>query len=153
MRFYSKYFILMVIGMSFVFFLLSFWFFSSTKRNAWHHTLAQTQDNQNILEFNNMQNGLRMLQSLDFEVFGRVQGVFFRKFTREKGKELGLKGWVMNTSQGTVLGTMQGKEEKIEDMKHWLQNIGSPMSKIEKCDFKNLRHISKEEFEDFHIKN
>ena len=44
---------------------------------------------------------LRMAQSglvaVDYEVFGRVQGVFFRKFTNEKANSLGLKGWVKNT--------------------------------------------------------
>ncbi|GBN33628.1 Acylphosphatase-2 [Araneus ventricosus] len=93
-----------------------------------------------------------MLQSVDFEVFGIVQGVFFRKYTRDKGKDLNLKGWCMNTSKGTVVGTMQGKEENIEEMKNWLRRTGSPMSKIEKCIFTNERHISKEEFSDFFIK-
>lgn len=36
--------------------------------------------------------------------------------------------------------------------KDWLRHTGSPMSKIEKCVFKNERHISKEEFTDFFIK-
>ncbi|KAG8201029.1 hypothetical protein JTE90_002706 [Oedothorax gibbosus] len=94
-----------------------------------------------------------MLQSIDFEVFGNVQGVFFRKYTREKGKQLGLKGWCMNTSQGTVTGTAQGTEETIAEMKDWLRHTGSPMSKIEKVIFTNERHISKEEFSDFFIKN
>ncbi|GIZ01196.1 hypothetical protein CEXT_87761 [Caerostris extrusa] len=94
-----------------------------------------------------MRNILKMIQSLDYEVFGTVQGVFFRKFTRDKAKELSLKGWVMNTSQGTVVGTIQGKEE------NWLRSVGSPMSKIEKCVFKNERHITKEEFSDFFIKH
>ncbi|GIY55100.1 hypothetical protein CDAR_177061 [Caerostris darwini] len=100
-----------------------------------------------------MRNILKMLQSLDFEVFGAVQGVFFRKFTRDRAKELSLKGWVMNTSQGTVVGTIQGKELQIEEMKIWLRSVGSPMSKIEKCVFKNERHITKEEFSDFFIKH
>ena len=44
---------------------------------------------------------LRMAQgglvAADYEVFGRVQGVFFRKFTNDKAKNLGLRGWVKNT--------------------------------------------------------
>ena len=31
---------------------------------------------------------------LDFEVFGKVQGVFFRKYTQKKGNELGLRGLI-----------------------------------------------------------
>ena len=37
------------------------------------------------------------LIAVDYEVFGRVQGVFFRKFTNEKANSLGLRGWVKNT--------------------------------------------------------
>ena len=37
------------------------------------------------------------LIAVDFEVFGKVQGVFFRKFTNEKANSLGLRGWVKNT--------------------------------------------------------
>ena len=37
------------------------------------------------------------LVALEYEVFGRVQGVFFRKFTNEKAQSLGLRRWVKNT--------------------------------------------------------
>ena len=37
------------------------------------------------------------LVALEYEVFGKVQGVFFRKFTNEKAQSLGLRGWVKNT--------------------------------------------------------
>lgn len=37
------------------------------------------------------------LVAVEYEVFGRVQGVFFRKFTNEKALSLGLRGWVKNT--------------------------------------------------------
>ncbi|CAH1638184.1 unnamed protein product [Spodoptera littoralis] len=59
----------------------------------------------------------------DFEVFGKVQGVYFRKHTQKKATELGLKGWVMNTAQGTVVGQIQGPAVAVEDMKTWLQKM------------------------------
>ena len=43
------------------------------------------------------------LVAVDYEVFGRVQGVFFRKFTNEKAESLGLRGWVKNTRQGKLI--------------------------------------------------
>ena len=46
-----------------------------------------------------MANGLI---AVDYEVFGRVQGVFFRKFTNEKANSLGLRGWVKNTRYRAV---------------------------------------------------
>nr|CAH7720906.1 unnamed protein product [Callosobruchus chinensis] len=56
------------------------------------------------------------LLSVNFEVFGRVQGVFFRKYTEKEANKLGLKGWCMNTSQGTVKGIIEGTPSKVDEM-------------------------------------
>jgi acylphosphatase len=48
------------------------------------------------------------LVSVDYEIFGKVQGVFFRKFTAAEANKLKLVGWVMNTDKGTVKGQIQG---------------------------------------------
>ncbi|AWP16590.1 putative DNA mismatch repair protein Mlh3 isoform 2 [Scophthalmus maximus] len=62
------------------------------------------------------------LMSVDYEIFGRVQGVFFRKYTQAEGKKLGLVGWVQNTGTGTVQGQLQGprsrkkKEKRKEEV-------------------------------------
>ncbi|CAG9561972.1 unnamed protein product [Danaus chrysippus] len=92
------------------------------------------------------------LVTSDFEVFGKVQGVFFRKHTQKKATELGLKGWVMNTSQGTVIGQMQGSQIAIDGMKVWLQKTGSPKSRIEKADFRNEGPINTCAFRNFEIR-
>ncbi|XP_053133632.1 acylphosphatase-1-like isoform X1 [Hemicordylus capensis] len=52
--------------------------------------------------------------ALDYEVYGDVQGVFFRKYTEEQGRKLGVVGWVKNTAHGTVTGQVQGPKEKVE---------------------------------------
>ncbi|XP_068597254.1 acylphosphatase-2-like isoform X2 [Brachionichthys hirsutus] len=56
------------------------------------------------------------LLSVDFEVFGRVQGVCFRMYTEDKGLRLGLVGWVKNTSGGTVVGQVQGPAATVEEI-------------------------------------
>ncbi|XP_022814229.1 acylphosphatase-1-like [Spodoptera litura] len=88
----------------------------------------------------------------DFEVFGKVQGVYFRKHTQKKAMELGLKGWVMNTAQGTVVGQIQGPAVAVEDMKTWLQKVGSPKSRIEKAAFKNEGPVVNCAFRSFDIR-
>ncbi|KAJ8964672.1 hypothetical protein NQ314_004704 [Rhamnusium bicolor] len=56
------------------------------------------------------------LVSVDFEVFGKVQGVFFRKYTEQQANRLGLKGWCMNTHQDTVKGVVEGTPSKVNEM-------------------------------------
>ena len=91
-----------------------------------------------------------VLNSVQFEVFGRVQGVFFRKHTIEKAKELGLVGWVRNHhSRKTVQGIAQGEIESLEKLKDWLCKVGSPASKISSCNFKEDKEIKSLDFSDF----
>uniref|UniRef100_A0A8C1K473 Acylphosphatase 2, muscle type n=1 Tax=Cyprinus carpio TaxID=7962 RepID=A0A8C1K473_CYPCA len=49
--------------------------------------------------------------SVDFEVFGNVQG-----YTEAEAEKLGVTGWVKNTRQGTVVGQVQGHPEKVKEM-------------------------------------
>lgn len=89
------------------------------------------------------------LKSVDYEVFGRVQGVCFRMYTEEEARKLGVVGWVKNTSQGTVTGQVQGPEDKVNAMKSWLSKVGSPSSRIDRTKFSNEKEISKLDFSGF----
>ncbi|KAK6182293.1 hypothetical protein SNE40_010007 [Patella caerulea] len=91
----------------------------------------------------------RRLLSVDYEVFGTVQGVFFRKHTKKTAVGHGLVGWVKNTPNKTVVGVVQGPEDKMQIMKNWLKTKGSPKSVIKNCVFKNERTIEKLEFKEF----
>lgn len=91
------------------------------------------------------------LNAVDFEVFGKVQKVFFRKCTQEQGKLLGLRGWCQNTPKGTVVGAIQGPPEKVTEMKTWLKNVGSPASRIDKVVFTNENSIDDYTYTDFEI--
>ncbi|XP_077272992.1 acylphosphatase-1 [Temnothorax americanus] len=93
----------------------------------------------------------RML-AVDFEVFGIVQGVFFRKYARKRGEELGLKGWCANTPNGTVVGHLEGEKAQVEEMKQWLRHTGSPRSRIDKAEFRNEKEISQPSFSNFEIR-
>ncbi|XP_071506912.1 acylphosphatase-1-like [Diadema antillarum] len=95
--------------------------------------------------------GRMALKSIDFEIFGRVQGVFFRKHTRLKAKEYNLTGWVQNTSRGTVIGQAQGSMDKISQMKRWLRTKGSPKSRIDKAVFSNEQETETLTFQTFDI--
>ena len=47
-------------------------------------------------------------------VNGKVQGVWFRAFTRDRATELGLTGWVQNETDGTVYLEIEGNKQKLE---------------------------------------
>uniref|UniRef100_A0A1A9WG49 acylphosphatase n=1 Tax=Glossina brevipalpis TaxID=37001 RepID=A0A1A9WG49_9MUSC len=82
--------------------------------------------------------GTRQLYACDFEVFGKVQRVFFRKYTANKAKDLGLHGWCKNSLDGSVKGQMEGTQQELNNMKCWLQNKGSPKSRIERAIFSDM---------------
>ncbi|XP_017268925.1 acylphosphatase-1 [Kryptolebias marmoratus] len=91
------------------------------------------------------------LISVDYEIFGRVQGVFFRKYTQAEGKKLGLVGWVRNTTAGTVEGQLQGPRNKVEQMQEWLKSTGSPKSHIIRAEFENEKTIDSLEHSSFKV--
>jgi len=64
-------------------------------------------------------------------VEGRVQGVFFRAYTRNEAVRLGLTGWVRNRSDGSVEALVEGDKTAVEMMLEWFQQ-GSPHSKVAK---------------------
>lgn len=82
------------------------------------------------------------LMACDFEIFGKVQGVFFRKYTQQQATKLNLVGWVKNAATGTVQGHMEGRKDDINQMKTWLRTKGSPKSKITKAEFANEKSIT-----------
>jgi acylphosphatase len=65
-------------------------------------------------------------------VKGHVQGVSFRAYTQAKARELELKGFVKNLRNGDVLVDVEGGEDDIFQLIHWLQKEGSPASSVEK---------------------
>lgn len=88
----------------------------------------------------------------DFEVFGRVQGVFFRKYTKQQADQLNVAGWCMNTRDGTVKGEIEGAENNVKAMMEWLRCTGSPSSRVDKADFTPLKLIEKPVYDSFAIR-
>ncbi|TPP58605.1 Acylphosphatase [Fasciola gigantica] len=92
------------------------------------------------------------LRRCEFEVFGKVQGVFFRKYAANFAKENGLVGWVMNTEKGTVCGIFEGNTDAVNLFKNWLSKTGSPKSRIERLEIKSEKPIDTRQFSDFTIR-
>lgn len=53
-------------------------------------------------------------------ISGRVQGVWFRHFTREQAQANGLTGWVRNLPDGRVEALLCGEEKAVRHAEAWL---------------------------------
>ncbi|MDQ7836742.1 MAG: acylphosphatase [Humidesulfovibrio sp.] len=79
------------------------------------------------------------IPTLHFHVAGRVQGVWFRGWTRETARALGLNGWVRNMPDGSVAGQAQADEESkagweaLERFRHELAQ-GPPSARVDLVD-------------------
>ncbi|MCL6636134.1 MAG: acylphosphatase [Peptococcaceae bacterium] len=49
-------------------------------------------------------------------ISGKVQGVYYRAWTREQALALGVAGWVRNRPDGTVEGVFEGEREAVEKL-------------------------------------
>ncbi|HJX39692.1 MAG TPA: acylphosphatase [Anaerolineae bacterium] len=64
---------------------------------------------------------------------GRVQGVFFRDFTRTEARALGLAGYVRNLPDGTVEVVAEGPGDALEKLQRQLK-LGPPSARVERLD-------------------
>lgn len=63
-------------------------------------------------------------------VSGRVQGVFFRDFTRQQAQALELTGWVRNLDDGRVEAVFEGEPASVTTMLNKLRD-GPPQARVE----------------------
>jgi len=68
-------------------------------------------------------------------VTGKVQGVFYRKYTLQKARELGLNGFVRNVEDGSVYIEAEGKAEQLDQLVEWCKE-GSPSAEVDKVDYR-----------------
>ncbi len=82
-------------------------------------------------------------------ISGMVQGVFFRSYTQEMARSLGLTGWVMNRWDGNVEAVFEGEKKDVDRMVEWCYK-GPPSARVEDVDVKNERY--KGEYDTFSVK-
>lgn len=71
------------------------------------------------------------MESYRFVVYGRVQGVYYRKSVAQRLRELGLQGYVRNLPDGTVEVVLRATEDELEAIEKALYE-GSPLSEVER---------------------
>jgi acylphosphatase len=70
-------------------------------------------------------------------VSGRVQGVFYRKFTAIKAAELGVTGWVRNLPDSRVEILAEGPPAQLSALESWC-HTGSPKAVVTAVEVEDL---------------
>lgn len=73
------------------------------------------------------------LKTVTIEVFGKVQGVYYRQSAQKKAIELGLAGKVRNRPNGTVFIHATGDEEDIMSFVNWCKD-GPILANVDRVD-------------------
>jgi acylphosphatase len=71
---------------------------------------------------------------LSATVYGRVQGVYFRYFVRNKARELGLKGYVRNLGSGDAVEVQaEGEKPQLDRLLKQLK-MGPPGARVKRVE-------------------
>ena len=82
-----------------------------------------------------------------YRVTGRVQGVFFRAWTRDTALKLGLGGTVQNLPDGSVITHVVGPVSSVERMEARLWE-GPPASRVDGVEVVDSSHsVNRDSFE------
>ena len=85
----------------------------------------------------------------ELNITGRVQGVGYRYFAAQKANEMGIKGWVKNAVDGSVIVVAQGIEEEIKTFIDYLY-IGPTRSRVDQISKVKFNTLS--DFNNFSVK-
>jgi len=59
---------------------------------------------------------LSTMKTVHLRIEGKVQGVWYRAWTRDTATELGLNGWVRNRMDGSVEAIVSGDETTVDQL-------------------------------------
>ena len=76
--------------------------------------------------------------SVHVRVSGRVQGVYYRAYTRDRAKSLGINGWVRNIPGGGVEAVLEEERQQVGELLRAMKSgpsgsvvLGMELSEIE----------------------
>lgn len=88
-----------------------------------------------------------MIVARHVRVTGRVQGVFFRVWTKEQADRLGVHGWVRNCPDGSVDAHLEGEEVQVLQLIEQL-GAGPPAAAVTNIE---VREVEPEDFHHFAV--
>lgn len=75
-----------------------------------------------------------------------MQGVFFRAWTQQQARELGVSGWVRNASDGSVEAHLEGDEAAVKALIQRLWQ-GPPSADVDDVEVEEVASESLSRFE------
>lgn len=81
------------------------------------------------------------METIKITVFGKVQGVFFRKHTKEVADRLSITGTVENKPDGTVEIFATGTTDALEQFKSWCKQ-GEPPAQVDRIEIHQSDRVS-----------
>ncbi|MBL0172385.1 MAG: acylphosphatase [Gemmatimonadaceae bacterium] len=75
-----------------------------------------------------------------FRAFGRVQGVGFRWFVRERARVAGLTGWVRNEADGSVALIAAGTPAQLRQLEHAIRE-GPPGAHVQRLEVRTIAPV------------
>lgn len=88
-----------------------------------------------------------MLKTVSIHVTGKVQAVWYRKYTLDKAVELNITGFVKNLPDDSVYIVATGTAEPVQQLAEWCWT-GSPRSKVL---YVTVEEMELQEFKSFNI--
>ena len=79
-------------------------------------------------------------------ITGQVQGVFFRAWTAEQARKLGVTGWVRNAADGSVEGHLEGNADNVRELIEQL-HVGPPSARVTQVSVEETTPESSDRFE------
>ncbi len=83
-----------------------------------------------------------MEKLLSVKIYGKVQGVSFRYYAREKARALSLFGFARNEPDGTAYFEAEGEEEDLKKFLEWCHK-GPDTARVEKVEFSFSAELKK----------
>lgn len=85
-------------------------------------------------------------RNVSIEIFGEVQGVWYRYFTKKEADKLGLCGYVINREDGSVYAEVSGPGKVVEQLINWCKK-GSPLSRVDKVLVGDIEKVHQAKFD------
>ena len=86
------------------------------------------------------------MKAIQINVKGKVQGVGFRYYTKQKAEECHIKGFVQNKADGSVYIEAEGENVDVSTFADWCQR-GPEWSRVIECNISEMPLIGFTKFE------